>query len=182
MSFAFIEFSVKMATGEQDKFFKKVLKSDIDKNVEKFGSIPLDSGFLIAVIADEDTCAAFALAGVGERLTKQDLPYLMNLYIFDKDVEALKKAFKFFLNHKLIAVVAIQTHCANAIREDLNKNQKVFPIVIEFPSRHLEFNVKNDPVIQRALVSDSRKFLFFPKIRKPLLVKRKPSEKPTKSL
>ncbi|GJP47666.1 hypothetical protein CLOM_g6842 [Closterium sp. NIES-68] len=124
------------------------------------GSRP--DGYLIAMIADEDTITGFLLAGVGH----MDVRRRKNYLVVDSKtpVRQIEEAFKEFSNREDVAVILISQYIANMIRYSIDSYNKPIPAVLEIPSKEHPYDPNQDSILSRVKhmfassesVSDSR--------------------------
>ncbi|GBG30805.1 V-type proton ATPase subunit F [Hondaea fermentalgiana] len=104
------------------------------------------SGKLIGVIGDEDTVTGFLLAGVGERTSAGT-----NFLVVKKETrpaEVLQK-FKELTEREDVAIILINQHIANLIRQELAKYTKLVPTVLEIPSKEHPYDPTKDQVLKQ---------------------------------
>uniref|UniRef100_A0A1B6F1S8 V-type proton ATPase subunit F n=1 Tax=Cuerna arida TaxID=1464854 RepID=A0A1B6F1S8_9HEMI len=109
--------------------------------------LPSTSNRLIAVIADEDTCVGFLLAGIGEIKNRK-----ANYLVVDKDtkVSVIEDTFKDFTKRGTIEIILITLTVADMIRDVLNTYKQLFPVVLEIPSKDHPYEPMKDPILKRA--------------------------------
>ncbi|CAI5464358.1 unnamed protein product [Closterium sp. Yama58-4] len=119
-------------------------------------------GYLIAMIADEDTITGFLLAGVGH----MDVRRRKNYLVVDSKtpVRQIEESFKEFSNREDVAVILISQYIANMIRYSIDSYNKPIPAVLEIPSKEHPYDPNQDSILSRVKhmfassesVSDSR--------------------------
>jgi len=107
-------------------------------------------GMLVAIIADEDTCTGFVLAGIGQRDEKNG----PNWFVVDPEKtrhEDIVAAFRNFTSRKDIAIVLITQSVASEIRYLISEYDKTIPTILEIPSKEKPYDESKDPLMQRVL-------------------------------
>lgn len=107
-----------------------------------------DQDKLMAVIAEEDTCVGFVLAGIGHinhNLERNFFP-VTNI---TTDCE-IRDCFKRFLLRNDIHVIVIDQVNANRIRADIMASQKKIPAILEIPSKYIPFDAEKDVILNIA--------------------------------
>ncbi|KAJ2452921.1 H(+)-transporting V1 sector ATPase subunit F [Coemansia sp. RSA 2336] len=102
---------------------------------------------LIAAIGDEDTVTGLLLAGIGDI----DAHQRANFVVVDSKTtqEQIEEAFVSFTKRKDIAIVLINQHIAEDIREVLDEYTAAFPTVLEIPSKDHPYDPSKDSVLKR---------------------------------
>ncbi|KAL3312798.1 V-type proton ATPase subunit F [Cichlidogyrus casuarinus] len=103
---------------------------------------------LISVIGDEDTCAGFLIAGIGE-LDKNRKP---NFLCVDKNTQVsdIEAAFLSFVSRPDIAIVLIVQNVAEMIRHLIDAHTAVTPAIVEIPSKDNPYDPNKDSILKRA--------------------------------
>ncbi|KAK9717135.1 H(+)-transporting V1 sector ATPase subunit F [Basidiobolus ranarum] len=101
----------------------------------------------IAVLGDEDTVTGLLLAGVGHIDSRQK----SNFLVVDAKttLAAIEEAFLEFTRRKDIAIVLINQHVAEDIRELIDNHDQAFPTVLEIPSKDQPYDPAKDSVLRR---------------------------------
>jgi len=108
-----------------------------------------DGGYLVAMIADEDTITGFLLAGTGNcDAKKQKNFYVVSSKSSQADIE---NAFRTFSQREDVAVILISQKIADEIRYLLNEYDKLIPTILEIPSKDAPYNPEKDSVMTRVL-------------------------------
>eukprot|EP00798_Chlamydomonas_sp_ICE-L_P004904 gene4904-34671_t len=115
-------------------------------NKEETGYSASD-GSLVALIADEDTCTGFLLAGVGNI----DMRKKSNFLVVDSktSTKAIETAFKEFTAREDVSIVLISQTVANMIRNVVDQHNKAVPAVLEIPSKDNPYDPAQDSVLNR---------------------------------
>lgn len=103
---------------------------------------------LIAVIAEEDICVGFVLAGVGQishNFERNFFPITNNT----TDCE-IRDCFKRFLLRDDIHIIVIDQLNAARIRSDILAHKKKIPVVLEIPSKYVPFDPDKDVILNMA--------------------------------
>lgn len=103
---------------------------------------------LMAVIAEEDICVGFVLAGIGQinqNFEKNFLP-ITNA---TTDCE-IRDSFKRFLLRDDIHIIVIDQLNANRIRCDIKAHKKKIPVILEIPSKYIPFDPAKDEILNIA--------------------------------
>lgn len=102
---------------------------------------------LVAVIGDEDTVTGFLLAGIAEMNRKDEPNYLM---VTDNTTPSdVHQAFKKFTSRKDIAILLINQHIAEDIRDLLDQYTRIIPAILEIPSANSKYDPEKDYILQR---------------------------------
>lgn len=108
---------------------------------------PIETGYYMAVIGDEDTVTGFLLTGIGQMETDKTCNFLL---VRPKTTqEEIEKAFKTFTDRDDVAILFINQHIANEIRHLITEFNKPLPAIIEVPSKDHPYKPEEDPVFQR---------------------------------
>lgn len=101
-----------------------------------------DSGKLISVIGDEETCAGFLMGGIGE-MNKDRQP---NFKVVDRGtpVSVIEETFRAFIRRSDVAIILINQNIADKIRHEIDRNNGSRVSVLEIPSKDVPFDSKND--------------------------------------
>ncbi|KAJ2956605.1 hypothetical protein NQZ79_g7561 [Umbelopsis isabellina] len=102
---------------------------------------------LIAVIGDEDSVTGLLLAGVGHTNQQQK----KNFLVVDAKtpLAAIEETFEEFTKRKDIAIILINQHIAEDIRELIDGHSQAFPTVLEIPSKDHPYDPEKDSVLKR---------------------------------
>ncbi|GJD08866.1 V-type proton ATPase subunit F [Galdieria sulphuraria] len=102
---------------------------------------------LLSVIGDEDTVCGFLLAGIGEVNPHKE----SNYFVVKKDtpVSAIEETFKRFTSSEDIAVVIINQHVAEKIRDLVYSYRAPIPAVLEIPSKDQPYDLSQDSTVKR---------------------------------
>ncbi|KAI9263359.1 F subunit of V-type ATPase [Phascolomyces articulosus] len=105
-----------------------------------------DRNFL-AVIGDEDSVTGLLLAGIGHVNQQQK----RNFLVVDAKtpLATIEETFTEFTRRKDIAIILINQHIAEDIRELIDSHQAAFPTVLEIPSKDHPYDPEKDSVLKR---------------------------------
>ncbi|KAJ2300543.1 H(+)-transporting V1 sector ATPase subunit F, partial [Coemansia sp. RSA 2706] len=94
-----------------------------------------------------DTVTGLLLAGIGDI----DAHQRSNFLVVDSKTtqEQLEEAFTSFTKRKDIAIILINQHIAEDIREMLDEYNEAFPTVLEVPSKDHPYDPSKDSVLKR---------------------------------
>ncbi|CAO3609477.1 F subunit of V-type ATPase [Cunninghamella echinulata] len=111
-----------------------------EKNAQK------DRNFL-AVIGDEDTVTGLLLAGIGHVNQQQK----RNFLVVDAKtpLASIEESFVEFTKRKDIAIILINQHIAEDVRELIDNHNQAFPTVLEIPSKDHPYDPEKDSVLKR---------------------------------
>ncbi|KXL44682.1 hypothetical protein M433DRAFT_139769 [Acidomyces richmondensis BFW] len=104
----------------------------------------------LAVIGDEDSVTGILLAGVGHVTDPPDSQ--KNFLVVDQktDNSTIEHAFdQFTKQRKDIAIVLINQHIADRIRNRVDAYGEAFPSVLEIPSKDHPYDPDKDSVMKR---------------------------------
>ncbi|XP_045472211.1 V-type proton ATPase subunit F-like [Harmonia axyridis] len=104
---------------------------------------------LIAMIAEEDTCVGFLLAGIGQRTKKNEL----NFAVADDNAtpeEIMNHLTKFILRED-IAIILITYGAASKIKQFLVEYQSFLPVILEIPSKYHPYDPAEDSIMARLI-------------------------------
>ena len=103
---------------------------------------------LVSVIADASTVTGLLLTGIGKR----DAKGRTNFMIVDKDTpkDKTKEFLKSLLDREDIGVVFISQNAAEDVRETIIEHDKVFPTIMEIPSKETVYEAEKDFIVQKA--------------------------------
>lgn len=103
---------------------------------------------LIAVIAEEDICVGFVLAGIGQI----NHNFERNFFPITSDTmdSEIRDSFKRFLLRDDIHIIVIDQLTANRIRSDIMANKRKIPAILEIPSKYVPFDPDKDPILNIA--------------------------------
>jgi V-type H+-transporting ATPase subunit F len=108
---------------------------------------PIETGYYLAIIGDEDTVTGFLLAGIGQMEPDQTSNFLVVRQKTQK--EDIEKAFQKFTERDDVAILLINQHIANMIRPLIEKFEKPLPAIVEVPSKDHPYKPEEDPVFKR---------------------------------
>ncbi|ORX55865.1 vacuolar ATP synthase [Piromyces finnis] len=102
---------------------------------------------LLALIGDEDTITGLLLAGIGHIDNKQK----SNFLIVDSKtpLSTIEETFIEFTRRKDIAIILINQHVADMIRQLVDDYDQAFPSVLEIPSKDHPYDPAKDSVLKR---------------------------------
>ncbi|CAH1113762.1 unnamed protein product [Psylliodes chrysocephalus] len=131
------------------------LRSDKISESESVSSSVVSARYLIAIIADEDTCVGYLLGGIGE-IDSEESP---NFFLFDqhhKNFE-VEHAFNRFINRTDIGILLIQREAADLIHRIVHHHQikKLMPVVLEIPGKNGPYDICIDHILK--IVSEHEK-------------------------
>mmetsp|Transcript_16532 Transcript_16532/g.24666 ORF Transcript_16532/g.24666 Transcript_16532/m.24666 type:complete len:127 (+) Transcript_16532:60-440(+) len=108
----------------------------------------LDEGHLIATIGDEDTVTGFLLGGTGN---VEGAKRISNFLVVTPKTEKIdiERAFKSFTSREDIAIVMINQHIANMIRDLIDDYEQMLPTIIEIPSKEHPYDESKDSMMTR---------------------------------
>merc|ERR1712157_165342 len=90
------------------------------------------------------TVTGFLLGGIGEKSRGKQNFFIVN----DKThVVQMEDAFKELTSRDDIGMLIINQHIANEIRHLLSVYEKLMPVIVEIPSKHEEYDVRNDEIM-----------------------------------
>lgn len=115
---------------------------------------PAQEGFLIAIIADEDTCVGYILGGIGE-INEDGVSnyFVVSPGTTDQEIE---DAYWDFVNRKDIALILITVNIADRIHLP-HKKSKDPPVIIEIPDKNGPYFIDIDYLIDMAEEYESEK-------------------------
>ncbi|XP_037912859.1 V-type proton ATPase subunit F-like [Hermetia illucens] len=111
-------------------------------------------GYLIGLIAEEDACVGFLLAGIGQcRKIGDENFFPVNEKTNTKDILDF---FEKLRHRKDIAIILIESHIARKIQVhtvDIKSTyyKNSLPIMLEIPSKGMPFKVEEDKFVARAM-------------------------------
>ena len=108
---------------------------------------PLDTGYYIAVIGDEDTVTGLLLTGIGQM--EQDGTTNFLVVRPKTQLEEIEAAFKSFTSRDDVAVLVINQHIANEIRGLIEAYENPLPAILEIPSKDHPYKPEEDTVFKR---------------------------------
>jgi V-type H+-transporting ATPase subunit F len=120
--------------------------ADRNKKKKKFQN--REGGYLIGMIADEDTITGFLLSGVGDidKGTKKKNFFVVTNKTQQQQVE---EAFREMTHREDISIILITQTVAEDIRHILNDYKELIPTVLEIPSKDCPYEPEKDSIIQR---------------------------------
>ncbi|KAJ3219524.1 H(+)-transporting V1 sector ATPase subunit F, partial [Clydaea vesicula] len=88
---------------------------------------------LVAVMGDEDTVTGLLLSGIGHIDSKQR----GNFLVVDSKtpLPKIEETFEEFVKRRDIAIILINQHVADTIRELIDEHTAAFPTILEIPSK-----------------------------------------------
>ncbi|BDD56122.1 H(+)-transporting V1 sector ATPase subunit F [Monascus purpureus] len=104
----------------------------------------------LAVIGDEDSVTGLLLAGIGHVTDPPDSQ--RNFLVVDSKTETstIERTFhNFTQERKDIAIVLINQHIAERIRNTVDSFSEAFPAVLEIPSKDHPYDPEKDSVLKR---------------------------------
>ncbi|KAL9125393.1 MAG: hypothetical protein Q9217_005394 [Psora testacea] len=104
----------------------------------------------LAVIGDEDSVTGLLLAGIGHVTQPPDAQ--KNFLVVDNKTETatIEQAFDNFTQKRNdVAILLINQHIAERIRNRLDTYTEAFPSVLEIPSKDHPYNPEKDSVLRR---------------------------------
>ena len=108
---------------------------------------PLETGYYIAMIGDEDTVTGFLLTGIGQIESDNTSNFLI---VREKTpIEDIEKAFNHFTERDDIAILLINQHIANDIRPLIEKFENPLPAILEIPSKDHPYKPEEDTIFKR---------------------------------
>jgi len=108
-----------------------------------------DGGYLIGVIADEDTITGLLLSGVGNVDNKKQKNFFV---VTSKTTQSeIENSFRTFTSREDIAIILISQKIADEIRYLLNEYDKLIPTILEIPSKDHPYDPTKDSVMARIL-------------------------------
>ncbi|KAL4818965.1 ATPase, V1 complex, subunit F [Aspergillus spinulosporus] len=114
------------------------------------GTVAYKDRQFLAVIGDEDSVTGLLLAGIGHVTSPPDSQ--RNFLVVDAKTEnsTIEKAFQNFTQErKDIAVLLINQHIAERIRQVIDSYSEAFPAVLEIPSKDHPYDPEKDSVLKR---------------------------------
>ncbi|CEG73241.1 Putative V-type proton ATPase subunit F [Rhizopus microsporus] len=117
----------------------------------------------IAVIGDEDSVTGLLLAGIGNVNQQQKRNFLVvdaskyiilcafTLYLplIETPLSTIEETFIEYTKRKDIAIILINQHIAEDIRELVDGHNQAFPAVLEIPSKDHPYDPEKDSVLKR---------------------------------
>lgn len=102
---------------------------------------------LLAALGDEDTVTGLLLAGIGQ-VTSDTEP---NFAVVTSETshQTILDKFNQFTTRDDIAIVLINQHVADQIRQEVDAYDKAFPAVLEIPSKDHPYDPERDSVLRR---------------------------------
>ncbi|CCH62007.1 hypothetical protein TBLA_0G00580 [Henningerozyma blattae CBS 6284] len=105
---------------------------------------------LIAVIADEDTTTGLLLAGIGQITPETQEKNFFVYHEGKSSKEEILKAFQDFTETRDdIAILLINQHIAEHIRNSVDNYTNAFPAILEIPSKDHPYDPEKDSVLKR---------------------------------
>jgi V-type H+-transporting ATPase subunit F len=103
---------------------------------------------LVSVIADATTVTGLLLTGIGERNAKGE----QNFMIVDRDTtDAMIEAqMKQLIDRDDIGVILISQNVAERVRQLIVNHEKLFPTILEIPSKDNPYDPEKDTIVLRA--------------------------------
>ncbi|KAI8087104.1 F subunit of V-type ATPase [Thamnidium elegans] len=101
----------------------------------------------IAVIGDEDSVTGLLLAGIGHVNQQQK----RNFLVVDAKtpLSSIEETFLEYIKRKDIAIILINQHIAEDIRELVDGHSAAFPAILEIPSKDHPYDPEKDSVLKR---------------------------------
>ncbi|EIE78481.1 hypothetical protein G6F46_005853 [Rhizopus delemar] len=101
----------------------------------------------IAVIGDEDSVTGLLLAGIGNVNQQQK----RNFLVVDAKtpLNIIEDTFIEYTKRKDIAIILINQHVAEDIRELVDGHNQAFPAVLEIPSKDHPYDPEKDSILKR---------------------------------
>ncbi|XP_016953795.1 V-type proton ATPase subunit F isoform X1 [Drosophila biarmipes] len=115
-----------------------------------------ETGSLMAVIGDEDTCVGFLLGGIGEVGEDRETNFmvvekvLFKCCFADTTPGQIEACFKKFLRRPDIAIILINQGYADLIRPTVDAHDLAVPTVLEIPSKQQPYEASKDSILKRA--------------------------------
>jgi V-type H+-transporting ATPase subunit F len=102
---------------------------------------------LIYVIGDEATVTGVLLAGIGNKDSLQQ----KNFFIVDSktSISSIEEIFRSFLQRKDAAILLINQHVADQIRQLVDDYHEPFPALLEIPSKDHPYDPEKDSLMRR---------------------------------
>ena len=107
---------------------------------------------LIACIADEDTVTGLLLAGIGHVDARTQKSNFLLVNHINTPLETIQQTFQEFTQvRKDIAILLINQHIADEIRDDIEEQQlnRAFPVIVEIPSKEHPYDPEKDSILIR---------------------------------
>jgi V-type H+-transporting ATPase subunit F len=108
---------------------------------------PLETGYYIGIIGDEDTVTGFLLTGIGQM--EQDGTSNFLVVRPKTTQEEIEKAFNEFTQRDDVAILLINQHIANQVRHLIEKFDRAMPAVLEIPSKDHPYKPEDDTIFKR---------------------------------
>ena len=108
---------------------------------------PIETGYYIAIIGDEDTVTGFLLTGIGQM--EQDGTSNFLVVRPKTTQEEIERAFKDFTEREDVAILLINQHIANSIRHLIEKHDSPLPSILEIPSKDHPYKPEDDTIFKR---------------------------------
>ncbi|KAI9280483.1 F subunit of V-type ATPase [Sporodiniella umbellata] len=101
----------------------------------------------IAVIGDEDSVTGLLLAGIGNINQQQKKNYM--IVDAKTPLSNIEETFTEYTKRKDIAIILINQHIAEDIRELVDGHSQAFPAILEIPSKDHPYDPEKDSVLKR---------------------------------
>lgn len=99
---------------------------------------------LMAVIAEEDICVGFVLAGIGQINQNFERNFFpVTSHTTDSEI---RDNFKRFLRRDDIHIIVIDQLNAGRIRAEIMAYTKKIPAILEIPSKYIPFDLEKDAI------------------------------------
>jgi len=108
---------------------------------------PLETGYYVAVIGDEDTVTGFLLTGIGQM--EQDGTTNFLIVRTKTTQEDIERAFAEFSGRDDVAILLINQHIANGVRHLIEKFDRPLPAILEIPSKDHPYVPEDDTIFKR---------------------------------
>ena len=103
---------------------------------------------LIGVLGDQDTISGFLLIGASEASANgQALSGNCILITESSAKDDVLRAFRTLCDRKDIGVILINQHIANKIRDTIDQYDKLFPAILEIPSKDYVYDFSKDSAL-----------------------------------
>ncbi|XP_044751362.1 V-type proton ATPase subunit F-like [Coccinella septempunctata] len=104
---------------------------------------------LIAMVAEEDTCVGFLLAGIGQRTKKNEL----NFAVVGDDAtqEEIMGHMNRFILREDIAIILVTYGAAAKIKNFLLEYESFLPVILEIPSKYHPYDPAEDFIMTKLI-------------------------------
>nr|XP_023019255.1 uncharacterized protein LOC111508069 [Leptinotarsa decemlineata] len=125
---------------------------------------------LFAIIADEDTCVGYILAGIGQ-VDEYEKPnyFVVAEKTMDIDIE---RALNDFLQRRDVAIVLIQKEAAVRVHHTIHRHRRQLPVIMEIPGKNGPYEISIDHILEIAEANEQEREEKLQDTRKSIVEKR----------